>query len=170
MKKIIHLFFVLLFIIGCGKNPDAEKMIQKANSLIEKKDHKSAIKTLDECILKYPDYAPAYNRKGIALDYIGEYFDAKKNYEKAIQLDPDFDQAYINLGNSYSNMKNFSKAIECYEKAIEIKPSLARVYYYLGLAQIERGDRQQGIENIKKSASMTYEQAQNYLKNIGEDW
>ena len=170
MKKIFPVLVFIIFFSGCGKNSEAEKFVRKANSFIENQNYQSAIEILDECISKFPNYAPAYNKKGIALDYLGEYFDAKDNYEKAVELDPGFDQAYINLGNSYSNLKNYSRAIENYRKAIEIKPSLARVYYYLGLAQIKKGDRQSGIENIKKSANMTYQQAQDYLRENGESW
>ncbi len=170
MKKIFLVLLLSMFIYGCGKNSEAEKYVNKANSFIANQNYEAAVEILDECIEEFPDYAEAYNKRGMALDYLGEYFDAKKNYKTAIELDPEFAQAYVNLGNSFSNMKSYSEAIYCYEKAIELKPSLARVYYYLGLAQIERGDRQTGIMNIKKSANMTYKQAQDYLRNNGEDW
>ena len=47
-----------------------------------------------------PDYAEAYNNRGVAKAELGQYTAAIKDYDKAIQLKPDYAEAYLNRGSS----------------------------------------------------------------------
>ena len=46
----------------------------------------------------YPDYAPAWNNKGLALYVLGRYQEAVDSYAKALSIDPDYVKAWNNKG------------------------------------------------------------------------
>ncbi|MDP7085880.1 MAG: tetratricopeptide repeat protein [Dehalococcoidia bacterium] len=67
-----------------------------------------------------PDDALAYNNRGNAYYYLGEYQRAIQDYDKAIQLDPDYRMAYFNRGNAYDDLGQYQRAIQDYDKACSL--------------------------------------------------
>ena len=67
----------------------------------------------------------AYNNRGAAYYYLGQYQRAIEDYDKAIQLDPDYATAYYNRGGSYSDLAQYQRAIEGFDKAIQLDPDYA---------------------------------------------
>ena len=51
---------------------------------------KEAIKDFSKAIKLNPNYALAYNNRGIAKDNLGLYEEAIKDYDKAIKLNPNY--------------------------------------------------------------------------------
>jgi tetratricopeptide (TPR) repeat protein len=173
MKKIIVcLLFILLHLLnGCkGGTPSEKELLGSGNANIENHNYAKAIADLQQCVRINPKNSEAFNRLGIAYDYVSEYDSAMDCYKQAININPNFAQAWVNLGNSYSNGGNYDEAIETYRKAIELEPHLARVYYYIGIAYEAKGENELGLQYIKKAASMTFEKAQKHLRSLGETW
>ena len=51
-----------------------------------------------------PDYADAYNNRGIAYDKKGDYDQAISDYNRAIRIKPDYAAAYSNLSKTYKKI------------------------------------------------------------------
>ena len=115
--------------------------------------HEEAIEDLNKAIELKPDYALAYNNRGIAYNNLGQYDRAIEDYDKAIELNPDYAHAYYNRGYSYDDLKQYDRAIEDYDKAIELDPNdadyytnRARAYRKLGNTSLAEADEARAAE------------------------
>lgn len=170
-KAALCILFTFLTLFTSCKNPlDEKELIDEGNENLERGEYTRAIMNFRQCVSANPSSSVAYNRMGMAYDYISEFDSAMYCYQRAIEIDPNYAQAWVNLGNSYSNKGSYDDAIDAYQKALDLKPHLARVYYYMGLAYNAKEDKETGLEYIKRSARMTYEKAQQHLRNLGESW
>jgi predicted O-linked N-acetylglucosamine transferase (SPINDLY family) len=69
----------------------------------------------------WPDYAEAYNNRGLGLQKSMQLEAAVASYDKAIELKPDYAEAYNNLGNAFLELRQFDAAVESYERALSLK-------------------------------------------------
>jgi tetratricopeptide (TPR) repeat protein len=118
-----------------------------------------------------------YNLRGNCRFFLGDLEGAIKDYNQAIKCNfSDFENAilYINRGNAYNDLKNYQKAIEDYNEAIKIAEQYPDVYEYRGVARYKSGDKQGGIEDIEKAATLYkqggwveyYQEALNIIKSF----
>jgi len=99
-----------------------EKIDFKPSTYIDNNDtvqNDQAIEN-DPAIEINPQYADAYNNKGLSLYYLGNNQEAIACYDKAIESNPYFADAYFNKGMSLSALSKFPEAIASFDKAIEI--------------------------------------------------
>jgi tetratricopeptide (TPR) repeat protein len=118
------------------------------------KRYDEAIKAFDEAIELKPDYAKAYNNKGITLKNIGKLDEAINAYDKAIELRPDLVQAYNNKGVALRILGKYDEAIKAYEKAIELKPDDPYAYVSKGVALASLGKYEEAIESYRKAIEL----------------
>ena len=59
-----------------------------------------------------PDYAEAYNNRGVAKRKLGQYEAAVADYDEAIRLKPDFAEAYSNRGHTKQKLARISNLIQ----------------------------------------------------------
>ena len=109
-----------------------------------------AIVDFTKAIELNPDYAIAYNNRGVAYYLKKEYESAIVDFTKAIELNPDYAIAYNNRGMAYgvkgevdgsttrpdvpSSKLAVIRAIKDYNPAIGLNPELAPAYYNRGVA------------------------------------
>ena len=98
-------------------------------------DYKGAIADYDSAIRLKPDYAGAYNNRGIAKDNLGQHFAAIADYDSAIRLKPDSANAYYNRGIAKRKLGQHFAAIADYDIAIRLKPDSADAYNNRGNAK-----------------------------------
>ena len=103
-------------------------------------DQERAIEHYDKALELKPDFAGAYNNRGIAYASKGDPDRAIQDYDKALELEPDLAEAYNNRGNAYVSKGDPDRAIQDYDKALELKPDFAEAYNNRGLAYAIKGD------------------------------
>ncbi|GKS61377.1 hypothetical protein YTPLAS21_08350 [Candidatus Nitrosocosmicus sp.] len=129
-----------------------EKIDFKPSTYIDNNDtvqNDQAIEN-DPAIEINPQYADAYNNKGLSLYYLGNQ-EAIACYDKAIEINPEYDLAYYNKGIVLSVTGNNQEAIACYDKAIEINPQYADAYNNKGLSLYYLGNNQEAIACYDKA-------------------
>ena len=87
-----------------------------------------ALASYDKAIALKPDYAEAYNNRGIALQGLNRPEEALASYDKAIALKPDYAEAHRNRGNALRDLKRPAEALASYDKAIALKPDFEFLY------------------------------------------
>lgn len=82
--------------------------------------YNEAIAAYDKAIELDPDYAHAWNSRGISLRKLERYEEAIASYDKTIKLDPDDAHVWYNRGISLDELKRYEEAISSYDEAIEL--------------------------------------------------
>ena len=95
-----------------------------------------AIGDYTKAITLKPNYANAYNNRGVAYYGKGDYEKAIADFNRAIDLRPDDAKTYYGRGDAYGDRGEFDKAINDYNMAIELNPKFAPVYYKRGEARL----------------------------------
>jgi tetratricopeptide (TPR) repeat protein len=111
---------------------------------LETRHTERAVELIDKAIALKPDFAEAYNNRGIALANLNRPEDALANYDKAIALKPDFAEAYNNRGMALADLNRPKDALASYDKAIALKPDFAKAYFNQSLCLLLLGRFEQG--------------------------
>ena len=88
--------------------------------LLKDKDLKSCVSANDEAIRLNPDYAVAYNNRGIANGDLGQYEAAIADYDQAVCLNPGFAEAYLNRADAKATLKLKDEARKDFEITLEL--------------------------------------------------
>ncbi|MGZ3359550.1 MAG: tetratricopeptide repeat protein, partial [Xanthobacteraceae bacterium] len=73
--------------------------------------------------------ATAFNNRGVAYKYKGEYERALDDYDHAILLNPDFANAYNNRGVIHRIKGEYDLAIRDYNQSISLDRTIPATYY-----------------------------------------
>ncbi len=104
-KKIgtICLLVFLLLLQGCWSKGctrgKAEKHFKSGLAKRQKVDYVGAIEDYTKAIELKPDYASAYNNRGVAYEKVGKFKQAIENYRKSLAIDPNYSTPKNNLNN-----------------------------------------------------------------------
>tara|TARA_R110001632_G_scaffold148797_4_gene266051 strand:- start:4307 stop:5587 length:1281 start_codon:yes stop_codon:yes gene_type:complete len=114
-------------------------------------DFAGAIIDFTIAIKSAPDFASAYNNRGIAKYDLGDYKGAIADYTKAIEIDPDDAHAYYNRGNVKQKLKDYYGAIADYNNAIELDLDYAVAYSNRGVVKRNLEDYKGAIADYTKA-------------------
>ena len=68
----------------------AERYYKEGSDFFKQGHYPEALASCDKAIAINPDYADAWNGRGVALHELGRYTEAVASYDKAIAIDPDY--------------------------------------------------------------------------------
>ena len=139
------------------------------NSKDKQDEAQKAIEHYTNAIQFKPDFAVAYNNRGIAYAAKGDFDAAIADYNTAIDLDPADAKAYNNRGIAYAEKGDSDAAIADYNTAIDLDPEYAGVYCNRGNAYRNTSDFDAAISDYNKAIELTPEDARFY-SNRGEAW
>ncbi|MEQ8197432.1 MAG: hypothetical protein ABRQ27_05465 [Clostridiaceae bacterium] len=125
---------------------------EEARNIFYSKDYSGAIKLCNEVLKEDSSNYKAYNVRGIAKAYSGDFRGGMKDIDKALEISPDYGYARFNKALNYELHGYFEEALYWYDRALE---SEKYVWSYYGIASIygRRGD----IENTVKYLKMAIE-------------
>lgn len=97
LMGVVILVPVLVFQLACSTNTDeAAQFFLKGNEQLQKREYTEAIRYYSEALIKKPDFADAYNNRGLAKFRNDDREGALLDYGHALDADPDFATAYLN--------------------------------------------------------------------------
>ena len=125
-------------------------------------DPQKVVEYSSESIRLDPNYARAYNARGVAYKVLKQLDRAIADFDKAISLDPNDAKAYNNRGNAYTNLEQFDRAMADHNQAIRLDPnysdaysSRGRAYYFLKQFDLAIADCNKAIQ-LDPDAGMPY--------------
>jgi Flp pilus assembly protein TadD len=137
------------------QNTDVMRSI--ANAEIDMGQPDQAVDMLDKALAITNNDAMLYNSKGVALDMLGKYTQARNAYDTAISLDPQQAATFkTNLAMSYISTEYYTKAINLLLPLVESGNATPSTRQNLALAYGLKGD----TENAMKYASKDLPAAQ----------
>jgi tetratricopeptide (TPR) repeat protein len=84
--------------------------------------------------------ATAFNNRGVAHKFKGEYDLALEDYDQAILLKPSFANAYNNRGVLYRLKRDYDHAITDYDEAIWLDSNVPAFFYNRAIAYADKED------------------------------
>lgn len=141
----------------------AKVYISRGTARYWKKDEAAnAIKDYTDGIELDPEYADAYNYRGISHLSNGDVDDAIADYTKAIELDPEFTEAYKDRATAYFGNSDFDNAITDYTKALQLDPDDTNIYNYRGLAHFGNSEVDKAIDDFNRAIQLKPDSADAY--------
>ncbi|MBK8464698.1 MAG: tetratricopeptide repeat protein [Chloracidobacterium sp.] len=113
--------------------PAIEKFKQGVEKL-QKNDAKAAVRSFDEAIAAYPNFAVAYHEKGSALLMQNELDLALEAFVKAVQIKPDYLEAKYSVGYTQYLKKHYEVAAAVFDDVVKQKKAMCEAYMYLGIS------------------------------------
>jgi tetratricopeptide (TPR) repeat protein len=89
--------------------------------------------------------ATAFNNRGVAHKFKGEYDRALEDYDQAILLNPSFASAYNNRGVIYRLKGEYDRAIRDYDQAIWLDNNIPATFYNRAIAHSEKEDYDRAV-------------------------
>jgi len=89
---------------------------------LDTKDLDEKIRFYSQAIHLKPDYAEAFNNRGVARKDKSDFEDALQDYNQAIRLNPKSARPFNNRANLRKNKGDLGGALEDYNEAIRLKP------------------------------------------------
>ena len=104
-----------------------------------------------------PDYAEAWNNRGVARAPLGDVAGAIADYNQAINLKPDLAEAWSNRGNARVRQADFIAAIADYDQAISLNPEKPAFHHNRALALGRQGAQESG-EKLEKELTEKHQE------------
>jgi S1-C subfamily serine protease len=135
-----------------------------ANQKRKEGDYQGALADYNQAIALKPDYANAYNNRGILKDELNDPKGALADYSKAIALDPNSAKAYYNRAKlKVEKLNDLQGALADYNQAIALKPDLANAYVNRAILKSEElSDHQGALADFNRSIVVKPDHASAY--------
>jgi tetratricopeptide (TPR) repeat protein len=175
---IFSLSFAYLYLPACpasaGEDPDltAQEWFDKGRFLGETGLFRKAIEAFSRTIELAPNYAHAYNNRGVSYSELGNYRLAIQDFNRAISLKPEEAAFRFNRGIAFGREEELELAMKDFAQVVGMDPRHAEARFLLGLIQrgMPGGEGYKGTDNIKVSAKMGNREAQEYLRSRFMGW
>lgn len=106
-----------------------------------------------------PDSAVGHCDYGTALEAVGRFEEAYKEWITALALDPSLYQIHFNLGNHYFRSEEFRNSIDFYQEALRIKPDAVEVHMTLSKLYSEVGETDLARAELRRAVNIDPGQA-----------
>ena len=90
---------------------------------MKKGEFDRAIEDYDQSIEADPNYARAFNNRGVAYQKKGEHGRALEDLNKSIKLDPRSPGVFANRAEYYRKNGEYDRALRDYDEALRIQPA-----------------------------------------------
>jgi tetratricopeptide (TPR) repeat protein len=121
-------------------NDPATKLLQRGDSAFENGDYAAAVTAYSAALTLNPNFAEAYNDRGIAYYRRGELERAIADYERALALRPDYVNALTNHAVAIFDRAAYDTVITETSRAIALDPADDLAFVYRGNAHQRKGD------------------------------
>jgi lipoprotein NlpI len=113
-----------------------------------------ALMDYDAAIALLPEFADAYNNRGIIWVYKRDYDRALQDLLHASRLAPDDPVISNNLGMVYGKKGDLVQAIENHDRAIRLKPDYAEAYYNRAEVYATKREYERAIADYDRAISL----------------
>lgn len=171
MKKIIGLFLMVVFVVACSSKQVELSNYAKGIEAAKSKQYEQAIEFFDKSVNEETN--PEI--KASALYNIGFCYGIMKNYEreieyykKSVDMFPDFQAGLYDLGKYYYDNKDLKNSLKMFSHLVEVNDIHEGAYYMLALTQLELGEQEEAMTNMKKAADLNSPEAKQFLEQQGK--
>ena len=144
-------------------NDPATRLLERGDSAFENGDYAAAITAYTDALALNPNFAEAYNDRGIAYYRRDELDRAIADYERALALRPDYVNALTNHAVAIFDRAAYDTVIAETSRAIALDPADDLAFVYRGNAYQRKGDYERALGDwLAAQAIRTQRQAGGY--------
>jgi tetratricopeptide (TPR) repeat protein len=114
----------------------------------------ATLATYDQELVKQPDNADLFNRKGQVLERLGRIGEAATCFERASGLSPDSRIYRSNLARAATTLGQSDRAVAAYREVVRLQPEDYAVRYSLALALQRKGDNEAAVAEFQKAVAL----------------
>jgi tetratricopeptide (TPR) repeat protein len=148
----------------------APYLFTRAEALLEANRYRPAVNDLNE----YEKLMPGnVNDRFYFIRYQAEvggrlFQQAIDDINRAIEMRPDYDIYYAEKASLLVRLGLYDEALVEAKKCIEVAPDSSDGYLFLGLAQCLKGEKQEGLKNLKKARELGDSQADDLITKYAQ--
>ncbi|NLK94749.1 MAG: tetratricopeptide repeat protein [Clostridiales bacterium] len=142
------------------------KMYEEAYDNFHGGNYEGAIEIANNIITEFPESEKAYNIRGIAKAFNGNYDEGLQDINKSLEIKEDYGYARFNKALCYELYNDYENALIWYDKALQVEDYL---WSYYGKASIygRNGDIDGVESNLKKAFEIAAKE--NVLDSVKEE-
>jgi tetratricopeptide (TPR) repeat protein len=163
MKNLIFVFFALLIACSPSKETKRDRFFMQGNDALANRNFDQAVDFYTLSIENDPQFANAYNNRGVAQMEDGHAAEAILDYNQAITIKPDFSDAIFNRAYAYEEVGNLSKALEDITTLEQMHPDSAYVHFYKGLLQTNTREYANGVTSFRRAIALDSSNLESYV-------
>ena len=115
------------------------------------KDLDEKLRFYSQAIRLKPDYAEAFNNRGVGRKKKGDLEGALEDFDGAIRLKPDYADAFFNRGVTRYDKSDLEGAVRDYDEALRLKPDYAFAFNNRGNARKAKGDLEGALKDYDEA-------------------
>jgi len=138
-----------------------------SESKFKLKDYDGALSDLSKALEIKPNFAQAYNARGMIHSVLNDNKSAIIDYTKAIELNDKDEDSYNSRGVAKFELKDYDGAIGDYNKTIEINALSAYAYYNRGNSKAALKEYESALADYSKAIEIDPKNPVNYLTYNG---
>lgn len=128
----------------------------------EEEEPEKAILAYDRAIILKPDYADAYNSRGVSKGELRQYAAAISDLDEAIMLDPHNAEAYYNRGIVYFKSGSYYLASNDFDETIRLNPMHTQAYINRGLSKFNQVQYEEAFSDLDKAVTLDQNKLEAY--------
>jgi tetratricopeptide (TPR) repeat protein len=106
----------------------ARHIVARGISAWERDDFESALKTFEEVLADFPQFADVHNKAGLCLAMLGRLEEALGHFDAALELNAAYAEAHLNRGIILNDLGRHEEAQAAFNKAGELDTRDSRVF------------------------------------------
>ncbi|MEG4614946.1 tetratricopeptide repeat protein [Microcoleus sp. F6_C1] len=130
---------------------------------LEQQDLHGAIKKFTATININPQFASAYNDRGVARYKLGHKQSAIEDLTTAIELNPYRAKYYSNRAFMLTGLKHYTAAIADYNSALLLNPNLAQSYFNRGAIRLQMENSLAALADFESAIRLDSDFAKAYF-------
>lgn len=135
-----------------------ERAVRQAQDNYDKQ-----IQYLTRAIELAPDYADAFNLRGMVHSKIGKDAEALDDYTRALELNPQLSAAYHNRALLYAARKQYEQSMQDYNAALDFSPEDAELYVNRGRLFFDQGNPEAALQDYTRATQFDPRHKKAYL-------
>jgi predicted O-linked N-acetylglucosamine transferase (SPINDLY family) len=117
-------------------------------------DLDKALDLFNKAINLKPEFAFAYNNRGLIFKDKGKIEDALADYQKALTINPNYADPYNNIGIIRGKQGDQKAALELFLQALKLNPNNPETYNNIGSVKLERLELEEALKIFEKSIDL----------------
>ncbi len=107
--------------------PDALGQFKRGLEIMDRGEYKRALRAFDWSIEADPQFAEAFNQRGITHYMLEQWHEALADCREAARLNPIHFGAHAGMGHCYAQIGKLVEAAQCYRDALGVNPNMPAV-------------------------------------------